>query len=187
MGAIQIFELPIKFKAAAQTSLHCHRDNGAGSWSLWLVSLEKLLFAKLLFMHLHSRGKMSFSWCPSSTYMSCLTSGPSAWVWHMATSWHMLAELSQPLKVVRANPGSPRIILGCHLLASVLGTVFMDCDANCIPSPMVPWYPGKSSAHGCCGAPEANGMFYFPINLSHDGMLRYPGDDRRFQRELKVN
>lgn len=94
-----------------------------------------------------------------------------------------MAELRQPLKVVRVNPGSPRVILGCHLMASVLGIMFMDCDANCISSPMVPWYPGKSSAHGCCGAPEANGMFYFLINLSHDGMSRYPGDDRHFQRE----
>lgn len=99
----------------------------------------------------------------------------------------MLAELSQPPKVVRVNPGSPRVILGWHLMASVLGIMCMDYDANCIPFPMMPWYTGKSSAQGCSGAPEASGMFYFLINLSHDGMPRYPGDDRRFQRELKVN
>lgn len=53
---------------------------------------------------------------------------------------------------------------------------------------MVPRHPGgKPSAHGCYGAPEASAIFYFLINLSHDGMPRYPGDDRHFQRELKVN
>lgn len=85
--------------------------------------------------------------------------------------------------------GESRITQGHLGLAShgLMGIMCMDCDANCIPFPMMPWYTGKSSAQGCSGAPEASGMFYFLINLSHDGMPRYPGDDRRFQRELKVN
>lgn len=35
--------------------------------------------------------------------------------------------------------------------------------------------------------PEASGIFHFLINLSCDGMPRYTGDDRHFQRKLEVN
>lgn len=88
------------------------------------------------------------------------------------------------------EPGLPKIILGYHLMVSILGFMFMDCDAlgaNFIPSPVGSWHTRKYSAHGCSGAPELSGIFYFLINLSHDGMPRYPGEDRHFQRELKVN
>lgn len=175
-------ELPTKFETVAQSGLHCHRDNGLAS-EVANRRVQKNCFLRIVFQR-----KLFFSWPTSSSYASCLT--PGLGVSHGNIMVHAVnASAQTATEGGQGEPGLLQIILGYHLMASVL-FMFMDGDvlgADCICSPMGSWHSRKYFCTRLFWCSWASGIFYFLINLSRDGMPRYPGDDRHFQRELKVN
>lgn len=114
------------------------------------------------FLRIVFQRKLFFSWPTSSGYVSCLT--PGLGVSHGNTMVHAVnARVQTATEGGQGEPGQPQIILGYHLMASVL-FMFMDGDvlgADCICSPMGSWHSRKYSARGCSGAPERVEYFTF--------------------------
>lgn len=145
---------------------------------------------KNCFLRIAFQRKLFFSWPTSSGYASGLTPGPSAWVCHMATSWYLLwvPELRQPLKVARwTRITADHLGLPSYDLCSVhiYGWGCFGCWLHLFPHGVLEQQEVFCTRLLWCS--WASGIFYFLVKLSRDGMPRYPGDDRHFRRELKVN